>query len=100
MRDILAEIINKEISGDQADDILEDMMGKFHSGEVEGEVNLLLGMDNFEWTAMCHALDLEVLAKWRKIGWPTECSYCHLPLNYKEYGWTIQDDRIHCLQCL
>jgi hypothetical protein len=68
MRDILTEIVNKEITGDQADNIIEDMAEKSHNGKVEDELSFLVGMDNFEWTATCHALDLEVLAEWRRTG--------------------------------
>ncbi|ANU27066.1 hypothetical protein [Planococcus versutus] len=100
MRDILAEIITKDITGDQAYELINTVVGKFHDGELDGELNFLLGMDNFEWAAFCHAMDLEVLAEWRRTGWPDVCSFCHSNLNFREYGWTIQDDRLRCLNCL
>lgn len=57
MTNILSGLIDGTLTEDEAYDLIEDIIDKFHSGEIEGEVKDLLGLNNFEWTAICHALD-------------------------------------------
>jgi hypothetical protein len=99
MYDILLKINQGKITVDQAYDKIDEIVDKFHEGEVEGELHLLLGMDNYEWTAKIHGLDLGILAQWRENGWPTTCSACGRQINYKNYGWTITNDELECLDC-
>lgn len=43
-----------------------NIVEKFHRVEVEGKLNFLIGMNEHEWMATTHALDLGILAEWRK----------------------------------
>lgn len=85
MIDILSEIIKGKLTVEQAYDILDETIEKFHSGELENGIPFMLGLNNYEWTAICHALDLLTLANWRLNGWPKECSICGSEFDYKKY---------------
>lgn len=99
MNNILLNINQGKITVGQAYDKFDEIVNKFHEGEVEGELHLLFGMDNYEWTASCHGLDLGTLAHWRENGWPTKCNACGRKINYKNAGWIITNDELNCLEC-
>lgn len=99
MIDILSEIVKGKLTVDQAYDIMDELMEKYHDGELEDEVESMLGLNNFEWTAICHSLDILTLANWRLKGWPKECSVCGSDFDYKNYNWIIKENKIKCLNC-
>ena len=99
MIDILSGIIKGELTVEQAYDIMEETIDKFHKGEIEGELHLFLGLNNYEWTAISHSLDLQTLANWRKNGWPQKCYNCGSEIDYKKYGWRIKENKLKCLNC-
>ncbi len=96
---ILDSIIEKKLSINEADDILEEIIDKFHDGELETIPQEELCLDKFEWTAIGFGIYLSVLAGWRKEGWPTKCSKCKKMINYREFGWKIVNDELVCIKC-
>jgi len=96
---ILDSMIEKRISINEADDILEEILDKFHDGELDATPQEELCLDKFEWTAIGFGVDLSVLASWRKGGWPTKCNNCGKAINYREFGWKIVNDELVCIKC-
>jgi len=99
MRDILKDLYEGEISEDEAYDIMDEVVECFHTSDKDIVIPDELGLDIYEWTAICQALSLGVLARWRCEGWPTVCYKCGSPINYKEFGWIINNDQLKCLKC-
>ncbi|MCL2860030.1 MAG: hypothetical protein FWF46_05655 [Oscillospiraceae bacterium] len=95
---LLNELINNNISEDEAYDIRDEAMDKFDDGEID-DIQKELGLDDYEWTAHGHALSLGMLAQWRKNGWPRACEYCGREIDYHNWYWTIKDDKLKCLEC-
>ena len=88
-----------KVSEDVAYDIVDEITEDFHEGKISNEPKEELNMDNYEWTAFCHGTSLSVLAKWRKEGWPEQCTKCGNKINYKKGGWIIHDDKLIRLNC-
>lgn len=99
MIDLLDKINKNEITIDQAYDIFDGVVDKFHKGILKDDIFDYLCMDRYERTARAHALSLLTLAKWRKDGWPKQCSRCGAEIDYKKFGWTIKDDKLVGLYC-
>ncbi|GIQ71121.1 hypothetical protein DUZ99_19900 [Xylanibacillus composti] len=99
MTDILQKLIDNEITVDQAHDILDQTIDDFHDGKLAQEIHEALHLDNYEWTAICHSINLGVLAEWRQSGWPGSCSQCGTEIDYKKYGWTIKNNQLKGLNC-
>ena len=78
---------------------MDETVDGFHEGELEGGIQEILCLDNYEWTAICHSLDLGKLADWRKNGWPKICCKCGSGIEYKKYGWVIKDNHLKGLNC-
>lgn len=99
MINILQKLINKEITEEQAYNIMEMVVENYHKGNLEEEPRIKMNFNNYEWTALCHGLSLSVLAEWHQKGWPDVCSYCGKTLDYKKYGWIIENNQIVGLNC-
>ncbi|WP_019414643.1 hypothetical protein [Paenisporosarcina sp. TG20] len=58
-------MIEGKLTFDQGYDLIDELINKqkHDEGEMEGEFHLILGLDEFEWTAICHVSDLGTLAK-------------------------------------
>lgn len=89
-----------EIGIDDAYRIYDEIMDRFHNGNLNVFPREELCMDNFEWTAFAHGASLETIADWRKNGWPKTCANCDQTLDYKKYGWRIEADRLRCIKCI
>lgn len=99
MIDILTKLNNGEISVDDAYQIYDEVMDKFHSGKIDTKPHDELCMNNYEWTAFAHGAGLEVIANWRKNGWPQICVNCKKVIDYTKYGWIAQPKGLKCLKC-
>lgn len=99
MIDILNSINSNEISINEAENLLEATIDKFHDNELEHTPQKELGLDKYEWTAIGFGIDLYVLAQWRKKGWPTSCENCCIEIDYKNFGWKIKDNKLICIKC-
>lgn len=96
---LLDMIINKEIDCKKAEEILDDTIDKFHESRLNQAPQDELSMDKYEWTAISFGIDLCVLAEWRSQGWPTKCKKCSKEIDYKEFGWKIEDNELICVKC-
>ena len=100
MIDILKKINQGLITVDEADVIFEEVVNKFHNGELEISIYEYVKFNEYEATADASGIDYGVLAGWRKNGWPTSCSGCGKLINYKKYGWIIdENDELKGLNC-
>jgi hypothetical protein len=99
MFDILEMVINGEISDDEACDLADMVLERFHSGEIKVPPMEELNLDEYEWTAVGFGISWTELAKWRKYGWPKQCFNCGKEINYKDYGWMISDDKLKGITC-
>ena len=99
MRDLLKELYENKITEDQAYEIFDDTVSKFHKGIIKLGIFKYLMMDKYEATANLSAISLKETARWRYEGWPTICSKCKQPLNYKEGCWGAKNDKIYHLEC-
>lgn len=99
MIDVLRLLASREITIEQAQDTFSETIDKFHAGELAGMPQDELGLDRYEWTAVCQGISWAVLAEWRQHGWPTECAHCHKPIDYKKFGWMIRGNQLYCVRC-
>jgi len=99
MIDILKKINMGKITEEQAYEIYDDVQDKFDSGKIKNYPQNELYLDNYEWTAFSFGISFEVLANWRKNGWPSKCAICGKILNYRQYGWRIQENKLVCIKC-
>lgn len=98
MIDILQKVYKKEITEDEADDIMDDVIEKHDTGELDVDPQEELNMDVYEWTAFALGASFEKIAKWRYEGWPNRCK-CGKEFDYKEAVWVIEDDELTVLDC-
>ena len=99
MIDLLDKINKQEITIDEAYDIFDEVVEKFHNGQIKQDPYDYMCMDRYERTANAHALSLLTLAKWRKEGWPQQCGKCNKEIDYKKFYWTIRDNTIVHIDC-
>lgn len=99
MIDILNKIIFGEISKQDAEQVFDDIMDRFHSGLLKNDPQDEMCLNNHEWTAVAYGVDLDVLANWRKNGWPRTCINCNRSIDYKNYGWRIEQNGLKCFKC-
>lgn len=85
--DLLALLYTAEITADDADRIYHEVVEKGVWDWAEA-----LGLSEYEITANMHGVGFKELAKWRYEGWPDTCGLCHLPLDYRLYGWEADFD--------
>lgn len=97
MIDILKKIYEGEITGDQAYDIIDEVLDKHNKDELDDPVEEL-NMNEYEWTAFGHGASLKVIAKWRYEGWPNRCK-CGKEFDYRNFGWIVEDDELVVLDC-
>ncbi len=89
MIDLLTLLHLGELSLDEAYQMLDEAVGKFHSGEINSEWWEWLQLSKYEVTARVYGASLMALAKLRFDGWPNICSMCDLPLDYRLFGWSF-----------
>ena len=99
MRDILKEIYEQKITEEQAYSLKDQVVDKFHEGRFKTSIANELNMDKYEWTAKCHGIDFDIIAKWRYEGWPKICSKCKKPINYKDFGWLAKGNKLTHIKC-
>ncbi|MHA6260700.1 hypothetical protein ACXYMX_12515 [Sporosarcina sp. CAU 1771] len=97
MIDLLTLLNDSKINEDKAYKIFDEVMERFHDGDLDIEPQEYLLLNEFEYTAFCHTAGLQIIAKWRKEGWPKFCNLCRKDINHKKYGWTIKNDKLVCL---
>lgn len=85
--DLLKRLYTGAISDEQARDIFDEHISKHNRGETTEDWSEAFELSRYEATAYLHEATLEDLAKLRYEGWPTTCSRCHCPLDYKLEGW-------------
>jgi hypothetical protein len=81
-RDILRDLIEGQISPDEAQKIYDAALKAGEIGLGEG-----LGLSVIENTAYCHGVGLDELAAWRRDGWPKQCAVCKRQLDLPKGGW-------------
>ena len=99
MIDILNKIISGDISIQDAEQIMDEVINKFHCDQIDLYPQDEMCLNNYEWTAIGFGISLEVLAKWRKNGWPNKCANCGKKIDYKQYGWRIVKNKLMCIKC-
>jgi len=92
MIDLLALLRHGEVSLGEAERILDAVIDALHRGEGPPDWATTLGLSNYEATAHMHGASLGALVTLRYDGWPTNCSCCRLPLDYRQYGWFFQGE--------
>lgn len=85
--DIIAMLSHNEMTVEEAENIFDNIIDKIHNGQITSGWRKVLELSNYEATALLHGATLTDLVKVRYDGWPTHCSQCNLPLDYKKYGW-------------
>jgi hypothetical protein len=86
--DLLFELYHGKISSDEAYDIFDEAVGS-HIVEFPE----YLGFDPTEWTAICHAMSLGTVARWRYEGWPDVCTICGKKIDVPNYGWLATEEK-------
>jgi hypothetical protein len=89
MIDVIALLYLKEISLDEAYDIVDVAVEKFHADEITIEWWKYLQMSKYEVSAYAHGGSLEDLLYLRYVGWPNKCMKCNLFLDYQAFGWWL-----------
>lgn len=87
MIDLLALLRHGEVSLGEAERTIDAAFDVFHRREGPAAWETTLGLSKHEYTAYLHGATLEALVMLRYDGWPTHCSRCGLPLDYRRYGW-------------
>ncbi len=87
MIDILEKVYNKEVSLDEAYDLIDEEIDKAWKlseglGEETIYIDKILGYSQQEWKADVFGVPLEDIARWRYEGWPQYCSKCGKPIFY------------------
>lgn len=88
--DILDELARGKISPKEAQRIHDEALAAGTIGLGEG-----LGMSNAEYTAHCHGVWFNELAKWRQNGWPTTCAACGKSIDVSKFGWMAREAGRH-----
>ena len=96
--DILHQIIEKTLTIKKAQAILDNAI------EEGIDWILAVGFDKYEATAYAHGAGIKSLSIMRRDGWPTLCSKCHQPINYRKFYWWFQPSKdgkpaIHHIDC-
>ena len=86
---LLERIRNKQISIDDAQDLLLKLNEDFHQGITNIPWNQNCELSDYEATAYLQGATLEELVMLRYEGWPVSCSDCHQSIDYKGYGWVV-----------
>jgi hypothetical protein len=85
----LLELINlHEVSPEEAEELVDRTVDECNERGIDDPPWWrLLGLSDWEATAYADGARPTEIARLRYDGWPTECGYCHRPLDYHEYGW-------------
>jgi hypothetical protein len=102
--DVLYLLYHWEISLEEAYRIYDNIWEMINRGEIPRDWANALCLSEYEATAFAHGAGLEDLVKLRFEGWPTNCSRCGLPVDYKDYGWWYVEDAsgnpsLHHIEC-
>lgn len=98
-RDLIQEVINGELTGEEADEICLSINAWFHDDAPAGTAwsDDWIGASQMERTA--GTVPFAVLAQWRKNGWPRECYKCKKTLEPEIFGWRpVEQDGKYFLQ--
>lgn len=98
MTDILELISTSQINEYEAGIIFNNTVEEFHAGKIKS-IPEELNLNNYEWTAVCQGISWQQLALWRLVGWPESCSICGRKINYLDYGWMIDLNGLHHINC-
>ena len=100
MMDLLALIHYGEISLAKAERIFDETIEAVHQGVSLPAWWDRLGLSPYEATAHAQGAGLETLVRLRYSGWPSRCCRCHVPLDYRLFGWWIErgDDGAPCIR--
>ena len=86
MSDLIRQLASGAASLEEAEALLEVEIEKWRNGEVANWADLV-GMSADEQTAYLHGATLDVLARFRLQGWPTECCRCGAALHLAAEHW-------------
>ena len=85
-RDLVDELGSNIITAEEAEVVFDQWLD---SGGTQPEQ---LGFSQTEYTAYSHGAGFDDLAKWRKQGWPEDCSICGKALGaVTDFGWFVWD---------
>lgn len=98
MTDILELIATSQINEYEAGIIFNNVVDEFHSGKIKS-ISEELNLTDYEWTAVCQGISWQQLALWRSAGWTALCSICGRKINYLDYGWLIDLNGLHHIDC-
>ncbi|RKP43282.1 hypothetical protein D7S89_26865 [Trinickia fusca] len=73
-RDLLDDLSANRLSPDEAEQVYDWYMDNLTTADPP--IVEMLGFSRKEWTAHAHGAPFEVIAKWRKYGWPNKCFLC------------------------
>jgi len=90
MIDLLALLRHGEVSLGEAERTIDAAIDAFHQGEGATAWATTLGLSEHEHKAYLHGAALGALVMLRYDGWPTHCSRCGLPLDYRRDDWFYQ----------
>jgi len=84
-RDLLDDLNANRLTPDEAEQIYDLYMDNLTVADPP--VAEMLGFSKKEWTAHAHGAPFEVIAQWRKCGWPNTCFLCGEGIASDDYGW-------------
>ena len=85
--DILSELAAGTESLHDVERVYDEIMDSSDAPRVRE----LLGLSSEEWTAFCHGVWFDELARWRAHGWPNKCAKCGRDIEIGAYGWTARE---------
>ena len=91
--DVLALLHLGEISEEEAYRLYDRVMDGISSGTSAPDWAFALGLSEFEARAFAWGVDLQQLLTFRFGGWPTVCSRCKLPIDYRIDNWAVTHDQ-------
>jgi len=94
--DLLQELYYGEVTIDEAYDKYDRIQGEIEKGKYTEnminntiEMGTIMGMNNYEYTALCQGAPLNIIANWRYKGWPDKCCISNRKFNYQNYNWLV-----------
>jgi hypothetical protein len=104
MIDVIKSLYNKDITSDEAQSILDNILDRFHREKEPIVWAEEIGLSRYEATAYAQGASLDDIARFRYEGWPNLCSKCKRSIDYREYGWWIDHNedgsvQFHHIKC-
>lgn len=87
--DLLARILQSEISLEEAEKILDETVDGIHFRGECPEWWTTLELSCYEVAAYAQGAGLAELVQLRYGGWPTTCCRCGKALDYRQFGWWV-----------